>query len=204
MRRGGYDSVEAEEALRQGNLGPMGRLYHRLIGVPGWSGRASRVRLMLLLFACAAILSMFSGLYAYGAGPLSIVVLAACVVCAWSIGGRLMKPYGGGRLRGLLWGLCVAAVFLLLHQTVLSAMLSVWAWIHLGTWVGQARVASAATLQLAIPAWIDYPILGLLFRRDSDRSSPVPGRRKLLVPMFIVAAMIFMGVQGAYMDSLRR
>jgi hypothetical protein len=82
--------------------------------------------------------------------------------------------------------------------------LSVWAWIHLGTWVGQARVASAATLQLAIPAWIGYPILGLLFRRDSDRSSPVPGRRKLLVPMFIVAAMIFMGAQGAYMDSLRR
>jgi hypothetical protein len=204
MERGGYDSIEADEPLRQANLGPVGRLYHRLVGVPGWSGRGSRVRLLTILLMCAAVLSMFSGIYAYGATPLAIVVLAASVMCAWSIGGWLVEPYGDGWLRGLLWGLCVAAAFFLLHRIVLTVMLSVWAWIHLGTSVGQARMASAATLPLAIPAWVGFPIFGLIWRRSSHGRTVMRSGRKVIVPILILAAIVFLGAESAYMANLKR
>jgi hypothetical protein len=83
-------------------------------------------------------------------------------------------------------------------------MLSVWAWIHLGTSVGQARMASAATLPLAIPAWVGFPIFGLIWRRSSHGRTVMRSGRKVIVPILILAAIVFLGAESAYMANLKR
>jgi hypothetical protein len=204
MKRGGYDSYRTDEALQQAKERGENVGWDRLFGVAGTIGEA--IWLAILVIAVAWVAT--NALVATHVLILGLLTTGIAALIAPRLANWLVRPFADSVFRRLLWGLATAATLLLFVRAVLAILLVVQLRLQgvgedaagMGAFHGAARF----TLMIAMPTWFLYAIWGWLRRRSLPQDAELPGWRRALPVVLVIATMIFMGSEGAYFDSLKR
>lgn len=204
MKRGGYDSYRTDEALRQAEERGENVGWDRVFGVAGTVGEA--IWLAILVVAVAWLAT--NALITTHVLILGLLTTAVAALIAPRLANWLTRPFADSTFRRLLWGLATAATLLLLVRTVLAILLVIQLRLQgVGedaAGVGAFHGAARFTLMIAMPTWVLYAIWGWLRRRSLPQDAKLPGWRRALPVVLVIATMIFMGSEGAYFDSLKR
>jgi hypothetical protein len=204
MKRGGYDSYRTDEALRQAEERGENVGWDRLFGVAGTVGEA--IWLAVLVVAVAWLAT--NALITTHVLILGLLTTAVAALLAPRLANWLVRPFADSIFRRLLWGLATAATMLLAVRVVLAILLVVQlrqqGVAEDAAGVGAFHGAAWFTLMIAMPTWFLYAIWGWLRRRSLPQDSSLPGWRRALPVVLVIATMIFMGSEGAYFDSLKR
>jgi hypothetical protein len=204
MKRGGYDSYRTDEALRQAEERGENVGWDRLFGVAGTVGEA--IWLAILVVAVAWLAS--NALTNTHVLILGLLTTAVGALMAPRLANWLVRPFADSIFRRLLWGLATAATMLLLVRAVLAILLVIQLRLQgageQAAGVGAFHGAAWFTLMIAMPTWFLYAIWGWLRRRSLPQDINLPGWRRALPVVLVIATMIFMGSEGAYFDSLKR
>lgn len=204
MKRGGYDSYRTDEALRQAEERGENVGWDRLFGVAGTVGEA--IWLAILVVAVAWLAT--NALITTHVLILGLLTTAVAALIAPRLANWLVRPFADSIFRRLLWGLATAATMLLVVRAVLAILLVIQLRLQgvgaEAAGVGAFHGAAWFTLMIAMPTWFLYAIWGWLRRRSLPRDASLPGWRRALPVVVVIATMIFMGSEGAYFDSLKR
>lgn len=204
MKRGGYDSYRTDEALQQAKERGENVGWDRLFGIAGTVGEA--IWLAILVVAVAWIAT--NALIATHVLVLGLLTTAVAAVLAPQFANWLVRPFGDSIFRRLLWGLATAATMLLMVRAVLAVLLVIQLRLQgvgeEAAGVGAFHGAAWFTLMIAMPTWFLYALWGWLRRRSLPQDASLPGWRRALPVVLVIATMIFMGSEGAYFDSLKR
>lgn len=201
MKRGGYDSYQSDEAIRQAEARGENVGWDRAFGVAG--SLAEGVWLAIL----TTVVCYFAGRALFGLGvllPTTIIVVIAAFA-APKFAGWLVRPFGDSLFRRLLWGLAAAAMLLLIVRVALAVVLVIRLRLQgvgeEAAGIGAFHGAAHFTLMIAMPVWVLYAFWGWLRRRSLPRDVSLPAWRRILPVIFVLAMMIFLGNEGAYFDS---
>ena len=201
MKRGGYDSYRSEEALQQAEARGENVGRDRAFGIAGSVAESMWLAILTI------VLCYFAGRTLFGMGALALptIVVVIAAFTAPRFAGWLVRPFGDSPFRRLLWGLSAAATLLLIVRVALAAVLVVQ--LRLQGMESEAagirafHDAAQFTLMIAMPVWFLYALWGWLRRRSLPRETALPGWRRALPIVFVVAMMVFLGSEGAYFDS---
>ena len=204
MKRGGYDSYRTDEALQQAKERGENVGWDRLFGAAGTIGEAIWLAILVVAVAWLATNALITThVLILGLLTTGVAALIAPRLANW-----LVRPFVDSTFRRLLWGLATAATLLLLVRTVLAILLVIQLRLQgVGedaAGVGAFHGAARFTLMIAMPTWFLYAIWGWLRRRSLPRDASLPGWRRALPVVLVIATMIFMGSEGAYFDTLKR
>jgi hypothetical protein len=204
MKRGGYDSYRTDEALRQAEERGENVGWDRLFGVAGTVGEA--IWLAILVVAVAWLAT--NALITTHVLILGLLTTAVAALIAPRLANWLVRPFADSIFRRLLWGLATAATMLVVVRAVLAILLVIQLRLQgvsaEAAGVGAFHGAAWFTLMIAMPSWFLYAIWGWLRRRSLPQDVNLPGWRRALPVVVVIATMIFMGSEGAYFDSLKR
>lgn len=204
MRRGGYDSYQTDEALRQARERGENVGWDRLFGVAGTVGEA--IWLAVLVVAVAWLAT--NALITTHVLILGLLTTAVAALLAPRLANWLVRPFADSIFRRLLWGLATAATMLLVVRAVLAILLVIQLRLQgvgeEAAGVGAFHGAAWFTLMIAMPTWFLYAIWGRLRRRSLPQDAKLAGWRRALPVVLVITTMIFMASEGAYFDSLKR
>jgi hypothetical protein len=203
MKRGGYDGIRPDEALKQARERGEDVGWDLLFGIAGslWEG--------LWLAVLTASVAYLAGHALLTMNPLLLVLAIPSIAAliATRAAGWLVTPYADSIFRRLLWGLAAAALLLLLVRAGLAAILLIRLRLEgldaEAAGVEAFHVAAKFTLAIAMPVWLLYAIWGWLRRRSLPKSQTAAAWRRWLPIMLVLATMIFLAREGAYFDSLK-
>lgn len=201
VKRGGYDSYRADEALQQARERGENVGWDHLFGVAGTLGEGLWLAVLTVAVAYLTTNALMT------ADPLTIALATTGIAAliAPSVANWLVRPFVDGILRRLLWGLATAVTLLLLVRVGFAVLLLIRLRLQgvepdaagVGAFEGAARY----TLMIAMPVWVLYALWGWLRRRSLTRDPSLPTWRRALPVVPVVATMIFLGSEGAYFDS---
>jgi hypothetical protein len=204
MRRGGYDSYRTDEALQQAKERGENVGWDRLFGVAGTIGEAIWLAILVVSAAWLATNALITTHMLI----LGLLTTGVAALIAPRVANLLARPFADSTFRRLLWGLATAATLLLFVRTTLAILLVIQLRLQgVGedaAGVGAFHGAARFTLMIAMPTWFLYAIWGWLRRRSLPQNAGLPGWRRALPVVLVIATMIFMGSEGAYFDSLKR
>jgi hypothetical protein len=203
MRRGGYDSYRTDEALQQARERGENVGWDRLFGVAGTIGEAFWLAILVVAVAWLAT----NALITTHVLILGLLTTGMAALIAPRLANWLARPFADSTFRRLLWGLATAAMLLLFVRAVLAVLLVIQLRLQgvgeEAAGMGAFHGAAWFTLMIAMPTWFLFAIWGWLRRRSLGQDATLPGWRRVLPVVLVIATMIFMGSEGAYFDSLK-
>jgi hypothetical protein len=204
MKRGGYDSYPTDEALEQAEERGENVGWDRLFGVAGTVGEGICLAILTASVAYLATRALLEVI------PLvtGLVTTAVGAMLAPRLANWMVKAFPDSAFRRLLWGLATAATLLLFVRIVLAILLLLRLRLQgvgeAAAGVGAFHGAAHYTLMIAMPVWGLYAVWGWLRRRSLAQDRALPKWRHALPLVFVAAVMIFMGMEGAHFDGLKK